>query len=139
MNLNASLLVKPLIQIIVGKLIEAGNTNDKPKMVTRAQEIIAINAAFTGLNTGNPAALPALQAALTSTTALSLGEALALQSLSAGLANQIALLTNVVGSTLMGQGATLIMDSILAAGTETAQEYITKYGEPAVAGSAAAV
>lgn len=139
MNLNPSLLVKPLIQIIVGKLIEAGNTNDKPKMVARAQEIIAINAAFTGLNTGNPAGLPALQEALTSTTALSLGEALALQSLSAGLANQIALLTNVAGSTLMGQGATLIMDSILAAGTETAQEYITKYGEPAVAGSVAAV
>jgi hypothetical protein len=137
MSLNASLLIAPLISILTGKIIEAGTNGDGSKMLARANELIAINTALTQINTGNAAGLPALQAAF-NTTSLTPGESLALQSLFGGLANQIALLTSVAGSTLVGQANTVIFDSILQTATTTAQAYVTKYGTPATQPAAAA-
>ena len=133
MTLNASLLITPFIDFVVGKIIEAGTGMDPAKITARATELIAINTALTEINTGNVAGLPALQQALTQNTALGVGEGLALQSLSAAIANQIALVTNIAGSTLLGQANTQVMDSILATGTATAQAYVAKYGTPAAA------
>lgn len=133
MSLNASLLITPFIQFVTGKVIEAGTSGDAAKINARATELIAINTALVQINTGNVAGLPALQAALTSNTALGVGEGLALQSLSAAIANQIALVTSIAGSTLIGQAATDVMDSILAVGTATAQVYIAKNPAPAAA------
>lgn len=130
MSLNASLLIAPLIDILTGKIIEAGTGGDHAKIVARATELIAINTALVEINAGNTAGLPALQAAF-NTTSLSPGEALALQSLLASLSSQISLLTNVAGSTLLGQAASQIFDSVLATATTTAQAYIVKYSAPA--------
>ena len=126
MSLNASLLITPLIDFVTGKIIEAGTKMVPAALVSRAQELIAVNTALTEINQGNPAGLPALQAAF-STTALAPGEALALQSLFASLSNQVALLTNVSGSTLLGQGISDVMTSVLATATTTAQAYVAKY------------
>lgn len=130
MSLNASLLIAPLIDIITGKIIESGTSGDATKIVARATELIAVNTALAEINSGNTAGLPALQAAFT-TTALSPGEALALQSLLASLSSQVSLLTNIAGSTLLGQAATEIFDSVLATATATAQAYVKKYSTPA--------
>lgn len=132
MSLNASLLITPLIDFVTGKIIEAGTGMDHAKLVSRAEELILVNTALTEINSGNVAGLPALQAAF-NTTALSPGEALALQSLFAALSNQVALLTNIAGSTLLGQASSEVMTSILATATTTAQAYVTKYGTPAAA------
>ena len=94
MSLNASLLIAPLIDILTGKIIEAGTGGDHTKILARANELIAVNNALVEINAGNTAGLPALQAAFT-TTALSPGEALALQSLLASLSTQISVLTNI--------------------------------------------
>jgi hypothetical protein len=125
MSFNASLLLTPLISILTGKIIEAGTGGDHTKIVARATELVAINTALVEINTGNTSGLPALQVAF-NTTALSPGEALALQSLLASLSNQVALLTTIAGSTLIGQANTQIFDSVLAAATATAQAYISK-------------
>jgi hypothetical protein len=132
MSLNASILIAPLIDIITGKIIEAGTGGVAAKIVARAQELIAVNTALNEINSGSTAGLPALQAAF-NTTALSPGEALALQSLFASLSTQISLLTTIAGSTLLGQANTVILDSVLATATTTAQAYVTKYGTPAAA------
>lgn len=126
MSLNASLLIAPLIDILTGKIIEAGTSGDHAKILARANELIAVNTALVEINAGNTAGLPALQAAF-STTALSPGEALALQSLLASLSTQVSVLTNIAGSTLLGQASTEIFDSILAVATATAQAYVKKY------------
>lgn len=138
MALNASSLLTPFIQFITGKIIEAGTSMNPAKLVARATELLAINTALTQINGGNTAGLPALQAAITSNTSLDLGEGLALQSLFTALAQQVSLLTNVAGSTLIGQAATEIMNSILTTASSVAQSYITKYTAPAAAQSAAA-
>lgn len=130
-QLNPSMLIAPLIDILTGKVIEAGTAMDPAKLVARANELIAVNTSLTEINAGNTAGLPALQAALNVGTALSPGESLALQSLFAGLANQISLLTSIAGSTLLGQANTMIFDSILQTATTAAQAYVTKYGTPA--------
>jgi hypothetical protein len=130
MTLNASLLIAPLIDILTGKIIEAGTGGDHAKMVARADELIAINNALVEINAGDAAGLPALQAAFV-TTALSPGEALALQSLLASLSTQISILTNIAGSTLLGQASTVIFDSVLATATATAQAYAKKYAPTA--------
>lgn len=129
MSLNASLLITPLIDFVTGKIIEAGTSMAPAKLVSRAQELILVNTALTEINAGNVAGLPALQAAF-NTTALSPGEALALQSLFAALSNQVSLLTNIAGSTLLGQAASDVMNSILTTATTTAQAYVTKYNVP---------
>lgn len=130
MSLNASLLITPLIQFVTGKIIEAGTSMDPGKLVARANELIAVNTALLEINSGNAAGLPALQAAFT-TTALAPGEALALQSLFASLGNQIAVLTQVAGSTLLGQASSVVITAILNTASATAQAYVTQYG-PAV-------
>lgn len=127
MTLNATLLIAPFVDILTGKIIEAGTGGTPDKIVARAKELIDVNTALVEINTGNAAGLPALQQALSGTTAFTPGETLALQSLFAGLANQISVLTNIAGSTLIGQAATTIMDSILATATATAQAYVAKY------------
>lgn len=134
MSLNASLLITPLIDFLTGKIIESGTSMAPAKLVARATELIAVNAALADIDAGNPAGLPALQAAFT-TTALAPGEALALQSLFAALSNQVSLLTSVVGSTLLGQGVTQVMNSVLTTATATAQAYVAKYGTPATSTS----
>jgi hypothetical protein len=126
MSLNASLLIAPLIDLIAGGIIQSGTGGDGPKIIARATELIAINTALQQVNAGNVAGLPALQQAL-QTTALSPAETLALQSVLAALANQVALLTSIAGSTLLGQAATTVFDSILTTATTAAQAYITKY------------
>ncbi len=135
MSLTATLLIAPLIDILTGKVIEAGTGGDAAKIVARAKELIAINAALAEINSGNGLGLAELQAALT-TTALAPGESLALQSLFGSVANQISLLTNIAGSTLVGQGATLVLDNVLATATAAAQAYVAKYS-PAPAAAAA--
>jgi hypothetical protein len=130
MSLNASLLVGPLVDFITGKIIEAGTGGDATKIVARAKELIAINTAFLKVNAGDVTGLPELQQAF-GTTALSPGESLALQSFFASLGSQVALLTNVAGSTLIGQSATVVLDSILNSATVVAQAYVTKDGAPA--------
>jgi hypothetical protein len=130
MSLNASLLITPLIDFVTGKIIEAGTGMDHTKLVARATELVAVNTALVEINAGNVAGLPALQAAF-NTTALSPGEALALQSLFAALSNQISLLTSVAGSTLLGQAAGDVMSSILSTANTVAQAYITKYSAAA--------
>lgn len=132
MNLNASILIAPLVDILTGKIIEGGTGMVPAKIVARADELIAINTAMLAINSGNPTGLASLQAAL-STTALDPGEALAVQSLLAAVSNQLALLSNVAGSTLLGQANTAILDSILATATTAAQAYVTKYGAAAPA------
>lgn len=135
MSLNASLLITPLIEFVTGKIIEAGTKMTPANLVARAEELIAVNTALTEINAGNAAGLPALQAAF-STTALAPGEALALQSLFAALSNQVSLLTSVAGSTLLGQGVSDVMNSVLATATATAQAYVAKYSTPAAAPAA---
>lgn len=135
MSLNASILITPLIDIITGKIIEAGTSMVPTKLVARANELIAINTALTAINAGSTTGLPALQAAF-NTQSLTPGEALALQSLFAALSKQISILTEVAGSTLIGQGATVIMDSILAAASSVAQAYVTKYSAAATTAGA---
>jgi hypothetical protein len=130
MNINASILIAPLVDIITGKIIEAGTSMVPAKLVARAQELIAVNTALTEINSGSVAGLPALQAAF-NTTALSPGEALALQSLFASLSTQLSLLTTIAGSTLLGQSSTIILDAILTTATATARAYVTKYSGPA--------
>lgn len=130
MSINASILIVPLVDIITGKIIEAGTSMVPAKLIARAEELIAINTALTEINSGSVTGLPALQAAF-NTVALSPGEALALQSLFASLSSQISLLSVISGSTLIGQASTVVLDSILATATATAQAYITKYGSAA--------
>jgi hypothetical protein len=130
-QLNASLLIAPLIDILTGKIIEAGTAMDPTKLVARAQELIAVNSAIAQINAGSTAGLPALQQALSAGVALSPGESLALQSLFASLSTQIALLTNIAGSTLLGLTNTVIFDSVLSTATTAAQAYVTKYGTAA--------
>jgi len=129
MSLNASLLIAPLIDIITGKIIESGAGGDPAKLVARANELIAINTALLAINTGSAEGIAALQAAL-NTTALSPGEALALQALLGSVAKQIALLTTIAGSTLIGQAATDVLDSIVTTANTAAQAYVTKYSPP---------
>lgn len=138
MKLNASILIAPLVDIIVGKIIEAGSNKDPVKMVARAEELIAINGAFLKINSGDGTGLADLQAAL-DTKALSPGEALALQSLLASVSNQLALLSSIAGSMLVGQANTAILDSILATGTTAAEAYMAKYSAAASAATAAVV
>jgi hypothetical protein len=128
MSLNASLLITPLIDFVTGKIVEAGTKMDPAKLVARAQELIAVNTALIAINAGDVNGLPELQAAFT-TTALAPGEALALQSLFAALSNQISLLTSVSKSTLLGQGVSDVMNSVLATATSTAQAYVVKYSQ----------
>jgi|ERR1700685_1017257 len=130
MSLNASLLIAPLIDIITGKVIEAGTAMVPAKLVARATELVAINTAILAINSGSAGGLASLQAAL-ETTALDPSEALALQSLLGAVSQQLSLLSNIAGSTLLGQANTAILDSILATGTTAAQAYITKYSAPA--------
>lgn len=130
MNLNVSLLIAPLIDIVTGKVIEAGTNGVPAKIAARAAELIAINEALLAINSGNPTGLALLQTAL-NTTALDPGEALALQSLLASVSNQLSLLSNIAGSTLLGQANTVILDSILATATNVAHAYLVKYGTPA--------
>ena len=129
MALNASILIAPLVSIITGKIIEAGANGDATKMVAKATELIAINKALTDINSGSATGLVELQTAF-NTSSLSPGEALALQSLFAALSNQIALLTSIAGSTLLGQANTAILDSVLATATTVAQTYVAKYSVP---------
>jgi len=131
-GLNASLLIAPLVDLITGKIIEAGTNMVPASLVARANELIAVNAALAEVNSGNAAGLPALQQAF-NTTALSPGESLALQSFFAALGNQVALLTSVAGSTLLGQSASAVLTAILSTATAAAQAYVTKYAAPAVA------
>jgi hypothetical protein len=125
MSLNPVLFITPLIDWIVGKIIEAGTSGDIVKQAARAQEVININAALTAIDQGSPGATILLAAAL-NTTALSPGEGLALQSLFAIIGNQLALISSVAGGTLLGTAANAIATSILAAGTATAQAYVAK-------------
>jgi hypothetical protein len=127
-------LLTPLIDFIVGKIIESGTGGDATKIVARATELIAINTALTQINAGNSAGVTALQAAL-NTQALSPGEGLALSSLFATLGTQLAAIQSVAGATLLGTANTAIADAILGAATTTAQAYVTKY-TPAPAAAA---
>lgn len=132
MKLNATILIAPLIDLLVGKVIEAGTGMVPAKIAARAEELIAINTAILAINSGDPTGLASLQAAL-STTALDPGEALALQSLLASVSTQLSLLSNIAGSTLIGQASTVILDSVLGTATTAAQAYVAKYGTPAAA------
>lgn len=127
MSINPSIFVAPFVSILTGKIITAGTADSPAKIVGRAEELIAINTAFVEINSGNTAGVAALQSAL-ATTNLDPGVALALQSLFAGIANQLSLLGAVAGSTILGQTATTILDSILMTATTAANAYVTKYG-----------
>ena len=94
---------------------------------------MAINNALTLIDQGNVTGTAALASA-TITTALTPGEAIALQSLMAIFGNQLALLNTVAGGTLLGGTAEAIVTSILAAGSVVAQAYVTKYGTPGARG-----
>lgn len=137
MKLNASILIAPLVDILTGKVIEAGTHGDSAKILARAQELVAINAALIQINSGDATGIAALQAAITP-TALSPGEALALNSLFAAVANQLALLSNIEGSTLIGQAATAILDSIIQTANGVAQAYVKKYQSAGEASAAPA-
>ena len=123
---SPSMLITPLIDFITGKIIESGTNGDATKLTARAAELIIINQALVAINAGSPSGITELASAL-NTQSLSPGEALAVQSLFASLANQASLLTSIAGSTLLGQANTAILDSILATATTTAQAYVTKY------------
>lgn len=133
---NAAALIAPLVDFIVGKVIEASTNGDPAKILGRAQDVLAINNALIMIDQGNTAGTAALAASF-NTTALSPGEGLALQSLMAIIGNQVALLNAVAGSTLLGGATGAIVVSILTAGSATAQAYITKYGSAAPAPAAA--
>lgn len=132
MSLKASFLIAPLVDIITGKVIEAGTSGDAAKINARAQELVAINGAILAINSGDATGLAKLQAAL-NTVALSPGEALALQSLLAAVSNQLALLSTIAGSTLVGEAATEVLDVVLTAANTVAQAYIAKYPAAAAA------
>ena len=104
-------------------MIEAGTAGDKAKQYARAQELIKVNAAVTAIDSGDPSGTAQLASALSNQTALSPGEAVALQSLLAVVGNQLALLNKVAGGTLLGGEAEQIVTTILAAGTAVAQAY----------------
>jgi hypothetical protein len=125
MSLNPTLFITPLIEFVTGKIIESGTNGDATKQAARATELVAINGALLEIDQGNSAGTLALAAAL-NTTALSPGEGLALQSLFAIIGNQLSLLENIAGGTLLGAGATAIATSILNAADATAQAYIAK-------------
>lgn len=122
MNLTPTLLITPLIDFVTGKLIEAGTSGDKTKQAARATELLAINAALLKINAGDTTGLAALQAAI-QTSALSPGEALALQSLLATLGGQLALVDKVAGGTLIGTAATAYADQVLSAANSVATAY----------------
>ena len=123
---SPSMLITPLIDFITGKIIESGAGGDAAKLTARAAELIVINQALVDINAGSPNGVTELASAL-NTQSLTPGEALAVQSLFASLSNQAALLTTIAGSTLLGQANTVILDSILATATATAQAYVAKY------------
>ena len=135
-SFNPTAFITPLIEFIVDKIIQATTGGDTAKQLARAQEVLAINAALTMIDQGNPAGTAALGSALI-TSALTPGEALALQSLFAIIGNQLALVNTLVGGTILGGAAQAIATSILAAGSVVAQGYVTKYGTPAPAAAAA--
>jgi hypothetical protein len=132
MSLNVTLLITPLIEFVTGKVIESGTGGDATKQAARAQEVIAINTALTAIDNGNAQGTLQLASAL-NTSALSPGEGLALQSLFAILGNQLALIDNVAGGTLLGTAANAVAVSILTAANAAAQAYITKAAAPAAA------
>lgn len=115
--------ITPLVQFVTSKVIESGTAGDKAKQYARAQELIAVNAALTAIDQGNPAGPALLAQALSGQTALSPGEAVALQSLLAVVGNQLTLLNTVAGGTILGGQAQQLVTSILAAGTAVAQAY----------------
>lgn len=115
--------ITPLVQFVTSKVIEAGTAGDKAKQYARAQELIAVNTALTAIDAGDPAGTALLAGALSGQTALSPGEAVALQSLLAVVGNQLALLNKVAGGTLLGGEAEQIVTTILAAGTQVAKAY----------------
>ncbi len=137
MALTPALLITPLINFVTGKIIEAGTGGTASKIVARANDLININNALLAINSGSAGGIPALQAAF-QTSALTPGEALAVQSLLASLANQVALLTSIAGSTLLGQAQTAILDSILNTATATANAYVAQYTPPATPAAAPA-
>lgn len=116
-------LLTPLIQWIVSKVIEAGTNGDAGKQYARAQELLAVNAAAILIDNGDPTGPAALAAALTNQTALSPGEAVALQSLLATFGNQLTLLNQAGGGTLLGGAAQLIVTQILTAANAVASAY----------------
>jgi hypothetical protein len=130
MSLSAQLFITPLIEFVTGKIIESGTNGDATKQAARATELVAINAALLQIDRGTVTGTLALAAAL-NTTALTPGEGLALQSLFAIIGNQLSLLDNVAGGTIIGTAATAIATSILNAADTTAQAYIAKAPKPA--------
>lgn len=126
----AQLLEAPLIDLLTGAIIQMGTNGDAAKLVGRANELISINSAMTKINNGDQSGITDLQAAL-NTTSLSPGEGLALQSLLATIAKQVAAIQAVVGSTLLGTVNTTIMNGILSVATACAQAYVAKYSPPA--------
>lgn len=124
-------LLTPIVDLITGQIIRSGTGGDPAKIVARAKALLAINTALADLSSGNSAAgMTALSAALT-TADLQPGEAIALQNLMSVLGNQLGLLQNVLGSTVLGTTADVILNNVLAAGANVAQAEIDKAGKPA--------
>jgi hypothetical protein len=133
MNALTAGLLTPVVDLITGQIIHAGTNGDATKIVARANALLAINTAITDINSGNSAAgMTALGAAL-STANLQPGEAIALQNLMSVLSSQLGLLQTVLGSTILGQSQTMILNNVLAAGSAVAQAEIAKYGTPTAA------
>lgn len=135
LSINVSALAAPLVDFITGKIIEAGTNGDAAKQAARATELQAINNALVKINNGDTSGLTDLTAAI-NTSALSPGEALALQSFLASAGKQLALIQSVAGTTLIGQTATAIATGLLSAANNVAAAYIAK--APAAAPAAAA-
>jgi hypothetical protein len=131
MNVLTAGLLTPVIDIVVGLIIQANTGGVAAKIVSRANALLAINTALTEINTGNTVVgMSALTSALSSPD-LNPGEAMAIQNLMSVLATQLGLLQTVLGSTVLGAAATMIFNNVLAAGSAVATAEIAKYGTPA--------
>lgn len=124
MTLSPLVFIKPFIDFVVGKVIEAGTAGDKVKQAARATELLAINNALAAIDKGDVGGAAALAAAISGNTAFGPGEAMALQSLLAIVGNDLAAIKTVEGATLLGGIAETIVTSILTEGSAVAQAYI---------------
>lgn len=103
------------LDLITGQLLSQGTGGDKTKIAARATEALGIVAGFQDILTGNTAAgINAITLAISSNTALSPPESLAVQNLAALAVQQLSLVHGVVGGTILGQAGTAIIQNVLA-------------------------
>lgn len=122
--INLTFLEAPGFELVTDLVIRANTKGDATKMASRALEIAAIVTALQQIQTGDAAGgLVALQTALTKTSSLTPGEALAFQSLVSFGSTQLAALQQVGNLTLVGQLADTVLNNAAKAILAVCEKY----------------